>query len=399
MASDERPALELRASPPDHQRRWTVFFRALLALPHFVVLGLLSYAAVVASILGWFAVLFTGRNPLQRFIVGYLRWHARVYAYAWLLTDCYPPFSVEADEKYPVDVTLEPGPVSRATAFFRLILAVPAYLVVACLLAGAGVFVFVGWVVTLLRGSLPAPLHHAFHASLRFALRTEAYLLLAQHRYPRGLFGEKTSAAEPSADTLALTSSDEHPALVEQLGDTAPTPSREASDEGASAPETRDVPRMDAVVTLTPGARRVLIGQLATGVVVMAAYIVVLTLVASSLSSGRLWYDTYGGRVSTIQLTVSTTITDVTASSPNWSRITDDCAQVESALAAIARVPQYPIARPNRDLLAGVADITVADHACVANIAPGHLTRYLPALAQAFGSGYSHLEAFTNAVP
>jgi hypothetical protein len=41
-------------------------------------------------------VLFTGRWPVAgaRFIEGFLRWNTRVSAYAFLLTDEYPPFTM-----------------------------------------------------------------------------------------------------------------------------------------------------------------------------------------------------------------------------------------------------------------------------------------------------------------
>ena len=45
----------------------------------------------------FFIVLFTGRWPdgLCTFVLGFMRWVTRVNAYAFLLTDEYPPFSME----------------------------------------------------------------------------------------------------------------------------------------------------------------------------------------------------------------------------------------------------------------------------------------------------------------
>jgi len=58
----------------------------------------LSIAAFFTVVIAWFAILFTGRYPrsLFDFVVGVMRWHNRVVAYAVLLaTDVYPPFRLD----------------------------------------------------------------------------------------------------------------------------------------------------------------------------------------------------------------------------------------------------------------------------------------------------------------
>lgn len=90
-------ALEL--SPPEGPRdRLTAAFRILLALPHLVAVWALGLAWGLATVIAWFAILFTGRYPegLYRFAVGVFRWNIRVEAYLLLLRDEYPPFSMEA---------------------------------------------------------------------------------------------------------------------------------------------------------------------------------------------------------------------------------------------------------------------------------------------------------------
>jgi hypothetical protein len=69
-----------------------------LAIPHYMVLFFLFLGAVVAIVIAWFAILFTGRYPrgLFDYVVGVGRWGLRVQAYAFLLvTDRYPPFSLK----------------------------------------------------------------------------------------------------------------------------------------------------------------------------------------------------------------------------------------------------------------------------------------------------------------
>jgi hypothetical protein len=81
----------------ENRNRLTTAFRIILVIPHVIVLVLLAVAAVVAWVIALFAVLFTGRWPeaMRTFVVGVMRWGTRVYAYLLLLTDQYPPFSLD----------------------------------------------------------------------------------------------------------------------------------------------------------------------------------------------------------------------------------------------------------------------------------------------------------------
>lgn len=81
----------------DGRNRLTVLLRILLVIPHLVVLSLAWIAGFVAVVVGFFAVLFTGRWPagVRDFVLGLMRWTTRANAYMWLLTDEYPPFSTD----------------------------------------------------------------------------------------------------------------------------------------------------------------------------------------------------------------------------------------------------------------------------------------------------------------
>ena len=77
------------------RNRLTVGFRLILIIPHLIVVGLLTLAWWITTMVAWFAILFTGSYPqgLYDFGVGVLRWFIRVEAYLLLLVDEYPPFS------------------------------------------------------------------------------------------------------------------------------------------------------------------------------------------------------------------------------------------------------------------------------------------------------------------
>ena len=79
------------------RNRLTVGLRLILIIPHLIVVGLLTLAWWITTMIAWFAILFTGNYPqgLYDFGVGVLRWFIRVEAYLLLLVDDYPPFSFE----------------------------------------------------------------------------------------------------------------------------------------------------------------------------------------------------------------------------------------------------------------------------------------------------------------
>jgi len=97
-STDEEQAVHAVIPYPDSTtelNRWLPLVKWLLAVPHYVVLAVLSIGVAVSVVLAWFAILFTGRypRPLFEYVVAVLRWWLRVCAYAFLLTtDRYPPF-------------------------------------------------------------------------------------------------------------------------------------------------------------------------------------------------------------------------------------------------------------------------------------------------------------------
>jgi uncharacterized membrane protein HdeD (DUF308 family) len=81
---------------PEDLNRWLPLIKWLLVIPHYIVLLFLFIAAAVVGFIAWFAILFTKRYPrgMFDFVVGVNRWNLRVSAYAILLRDEYPPFSL-----------------------------------------------------------------------------------------------------------------------------------------------------------------------------------------------------------------------------------------------------------------------------------------------------------------
>jgi hypothetical protein len=182
--------------------RLTVFFRIFLLIPHLIVLWLYGIAAGIVTIIAWFAALFAGRVPqgMHEFIAGYLRYYIRVEAYGGILADPFPPFG--SGDRYPVDLEIDP-PVAqnRLTVFFRILLVLPCYVLMAYALQPLLALIAIAcWFVALFTGRVPEGLQNVGLFCLRFSARTMAYLYLVNPRYPA--FGD-TPASLP-ADQTAL---------------------------------------------------------------------------------------------------------------------------------------------------------------------------------------------------
>ncbi len=178
---------------PVPQRRITVAFRVILAIPHLLYLYVLTLVAYVVVVIGWFGALFTGQLPngLDTFITRLIQQFARVYSYAWLLlTDRYPSFALDEPD-YPVTVEVTPTRLNRWAVLARLFLLIPLTVVLWLLSVGLMIVSIVVWLIVLVAGRLPAPLFEAYAATLRYQVRVYAYAAMLTGEYPRGLFGDR----------------------------------------------------------------------------------------------------------------------------------------------------------------------------------------------------------------
>ena len=89
--------------PGEEQNRlWGIPFvgilvRLFLLIPHAIALAVLGFVVGILALFTWVPVLLNGRTGdwVTRWIGGFYRWSVRVYAYAFLLTAKYPPFSLD----------------------------------------------------------------------------------------------------------------------------------------------------------------------------------------------------------------------------------------------------------------------------------------------------------------
>lgn len=186
-AATERVQHPIRLVVTDdlQRNRLTVFFRLILAIPHLIWLFLWGIVATLAAIANWFATLVKGESPegLHNFLATYLRYMTQVYAYILLIADPFPGFGGKPG--YPVEIEVDPPqPQNRWTVGFRIVLAIPAFII-------AGIFGYLNrilalfsWFVALVLGSVPEGLRNVAAFALRFEQQTAGYTLLLTGRYP-----------------------------------------------------------------------------------------------------------------------------------------------------------------------------------------------------------------------
>lgn len=190
------------------RNKLTTAFRLVLAIPHLFLVGgigfsmvfriqrddvtslgpetgLLGLIAGVLAVVSWFTILISHEHisGIRAYTRYYVRWRVRALSYLMLLQDQYPPLG---DAPYPASVTIvDPDrPRDRLTVGFRILLAIPHIIALACLMIAFWMTTVVAWCAIVLTGRYPSGLYHFGVSSLQWLVRVEAYLLLLVDDYP-----------------------------------------------------------------------------------------------------------------------------------------------------------------------------------------------------------------------
>ena len=189
--------VRVETGEPLRRRRLTVLLRAVLVIPHYVVLSIWSLLVVPAVGVAWLALLIEGRLPsfLHRFIGTFLRYQGQVIAWFDLLSTRYPdplhtgehPFRIELPDR-----RRQP----RLVTLFRLPLALPALALASALNIVLSLASVAAWFVALTLGRTTAGLQELGTFCLRYQLETQAYVTLLTSTYSRLAPPEVTTAPE-----------------------------------------------------------------------------------------------------------------------------------------------------------------------------------------------------------
>jgi hypothetical protein len=218
----DQPIFEARYV--EQRSRLTTFFRFILLIPHAIVVSVWGFIAFFAIVAAWFALVITGRYPraLYDFVGGFTKYATAVNGYCGLLTDEYPPFSGDTD-KYPVHLKLPPPRASynRLHAAFRLITAIPPYIIAYAMGIVWSLGAFLAWFVIVITGKQPKGLQDMIVLGLSYQQRAYAYMFLLTEKWP--------PFTDPQSETIGAPTSSGLP----------PAPSSAAPPKGPEAPGAR----------------------------------------------------------------------------------------------------------------------------------------------------------------
>jgi hypothetical protein len=186
LAAAERHPIRLVVNDDLVRTRLTVFFRPLLAIPYLVWAALWGIAACVVAILNWVATLNSRRSPdaFHDFLARYVRFVTHMDSFMYLVADPFPRFTGNPG-RYPVDVEIDPpAEQGRWAVGFRIVLAIPALLIMGVFQCVLRVLAFLGWFYALATGRMSQGMRDLSAYCLRYQAQTCAYVFLLTVRYP-----------------------------------------------------------------------------------------------------------------------------------------------------------------------------------------------------------------------
>ena len=144
-----------------------------------------SLGTLGGLVLAHWIVIFLRQRPVNWLfdvIIHIQRFTLRATAYSLLLTDKYPPFEGDWLLSYEVE---RPEKLSRwRILFWKLLTAIPHFIILIVLWFVVVVVVFISWFAILFTGKFPRGLHGLVAGWLRWYARVTAYVMSLTDEYP-----------------------------------------------------------------------------------------------------------------------------------------------------------------------------------------------------------------------
>ena len=166
--------------------------KAILLIPHLIIIGVLQYLAMAVGYIGFWIVAFTGKFPvgLQNLITMWLRWGARSYGWLAGITDEYPPFESEP-QGFPIDaVTPANESPSKGWAvagiflFPKGICLVPHLFLLFFAMIGVVFVTWWGYVMVFFTGRFPTGMQDFIAGTMQWYTRVMSWFLGLTDEYP-----------------------------------------------------------------------------------------------------------------------------------------------------------------------------------------------------------------------
>jgi hypothetical protein len=168
-----------------------ILIKFVLALPHLMVVSVLSNVASLLAYIGFWVVAFTGKMPQATSLLLEIsfNWSVRAWAWTFGLDDAYPPFETDPEysASFPVAAPQNPSrgwAVAGILVFPKAFALIPHFIVLFFLVIGGMLALWIGFVVTALTGDYPRGIQDFLAGIMQWGLRVQAFMFGLTDEYP-----------------------------------------------------------------------------------------------------------------------------------------------------------------------------------------------------------------------